>query len=128
MFEVCTGFSPVRAADLDDKCQGGEPRTSANTLTQVEIQVRAACLGVASTVDKLQTDTGVKDAFTQYWIENLIGRARNLKKAHPQWRPVEIQEELMVWVNENKAIIYNLFLTLKGGLPIVVSQMVSNIL
>lgn len=76
---------------------------------------------MASTVEKLQTDTGVKDAFTQYWIDNLISRARNLKKAHPQRRPVEIQEELMVWVNENKAVIYNPFLTLKGGSPIVVS-------
>jgi len=85
--------------------QGGEARTSADTLLQVETQVRAACLGVSSTVEKLQTDTGVKDAFTQYWIDNLIGRARNLKKAHPQRKPVEIQKELMTWVNENKAII-----------------------
>jgi len=83
-------------------------------LLKVEAQVHAACLGVAATVERLQTETGVKDAFTQYWIENLIGRARDLKKAQPRRRPAEIQDELMVWVNENKAKIYNPFLTLEG--------------
>jgi len=124
MFEVPTGSSLIRATTDLDKYQGGEARTSENTLLQVETQVRAACLGVASTVEKLQTDTGVKDAFTQYWIDNLIGRARNLKKAHPQRKPVEIQEELMVWVNEN-----NPFLTLEGGFTyLIVSQRVADVL
>jgi len=83
-------------------------------LLKVKAQVRTACLGVAVTVERLQTETGVKDTYTQYWIDNLISRARDLKKAQPQRKPTEIQDELMVWVNENKTKIYNPFLTLEG--------------
>jgi len=80
----------------------------------VEEQVHAACLGVAQTVENMQTATGVKDAFTQHWIDDLIERSRNLRKAHPERSATDIQEELMAWVLENKDAVYNPFLTLKG--------------
>jgi len=41
----------------------------------VEEQVQAACLGVAQEVKDLQMKTGIKDAFTQHWIDKLISKA-----------------------------------------------------
>jgi hypothetical protein len=67
-------------------------------------------------VKDLQTNTGVKDAYTQHWIDYLIGRARDLQKENPGRPAEEIQAELIVWVNDNKSKIYNGFLTLKGVL------------
>jgi len=81
----------------------------------VEEQVRAACLGVAQTVKDLQTSTGVKDAFTQYWIDELIVRARSMQKLQPTRPPHDIQTELMTWVEANKLAIYNSFLMMPGA-------------
>ncbi|KAF9053465.1 hypothetical protein BJ165DRAFT_1524159 [Panaeolus papilionaceus] len=92
----------------------GKDRSSQETLAQVKEQVHVACLGVAASVEKLQASTGVKDAYTQHWIDDLIARARSLKKANPDWSANDIQEHLQAWVDENEAIIYNPFLTLEG--------------
>jgi hypothetical protein len=94
--------------------QAGELRLSQNTLLKVEAQVQAACLGVAQAVKDLQTETGVKDAFTQSTIDELITSARNMQKLQPHKTAAEIQGELMLWVNANKARVYNPFLTMKG--------------
>ena len=94
--------------------QPGEARTSEKTLRHVEAQVQIACLGVAERVKELQTSTGIKDTFTQHWIEELIDRARDLKKQYPQRTAADIQMELMNWVDENKDNVYNSFLTLEG--------------
>jgi len=61
----------------------------------MEEQVQAACLGVAQEVKDLQTKTGVKDAFTQHWIDELISKARSMQKLQSSWPPYEIQTELM---------------------------------
>jgi hypothetical protein len=92
----------------------GEARTSEKTLQHVEAQVQMACLGVAERVKELQTSTGIKDAFTQHWIDELLDRARDLKKQYPQRTTTDIQMELMNWVDENKDNVYNSFLTLEG--------------
>lgn len=89
-------------------------------LVDVETQVKLACLGNAQNVHNQQTKNGVKDAYTQYWIDSLIARARTLQKAHPERTKVDIQNELLTWVQENKNDIYNPFLTLDGEhLPVV---------
>ena len=82
----------------------------------MEEQVRAACLGVAQEVKDLQTKTGIKDAFTQHWIDELIAKARSMQKLQPSRSPHEIQAELMAWVDANKSAIYNSFLTMPGVL------------
>ena len=94
--------------------QPGKARCAQDTLAEVERQVKAACLGVAQTVKDLQTNSGIKDSFTQHWIDELIERSRTMQKHQPQ-RPVnEIQDELMKWISENKTAVYNPFLTLVG--------------
>ncbi|KAF8153401.1 hypothetical protein B0H34DRAFT_754825 [Crassisporium funariophilum] len=92
----------------------GNARSAEQTLAAVEDQVKAACLGVAQTVKNLQSESGIKDAYTQSWIDALIELARNTQKAHPARSTSEIQAELMIWVNHNKVAIYNAFLTLEG--------------
>lgn len=84
-------------------------------LQKVEAQVRAACLGVAQDVKDLQTKTGVKDAFTQYWINELIAKARSTHKLQPNQPAHEIQAELMAWVESHKKSVYNPFLMMPGA-------------
>lgn len=94
--------------------QPGEPRCAQKTLAEVERQVKAACLGVAQTVKDLQTNSGIKDTFTQHWIGELIERSRTMQKHQPHRPVAEIQDELMNWIFENKSAVYNPFLTLVG--------------
>ena len=89
-------------------------RSAKETLSSVEEQVRLACLGVAQNVQNLQTKTGVKDGYTQHWIDRLIERARSLRKEHPEKTVDGIQSELLTWVEEHKSEIYNPFLKLSG--------------
>lgn len=73
-----------------------------------------ACLGVAQHVKDRQTATGIKDAYTQYWIDHFIRRARTMQENEPSRSNVLIQEELFEWAENNKDQIYSGFLTLKG--------------
>ncbi|EIN05335.1 hypothetical protein PUNSTDRAFT_36762, partial [Punctularia strigosozonata HHB-11173 SS5] len=55
-------------------------RTPQDTINTIQEQLWAACLGVQSTVDALQTATGVKDKIAQHWIGVLIHQARQLQR------------------------------------------------
>ncbi|KIJ94946.1 hypothetical protein K443DRAFT_639947 [Laccaria amethystina LaAM-08-1] len=92
----------------------GNARSAEEIVLDVESQVRLACLGVAQAVQTQQTKTGVKDAYTQYWIDYLIDRARTLRKENPRRTITDIQTELLTWVEEHKNDIYNPFLKLDG--------------
>jgi hypothetical protein len=76
--------------------------------------VALACRGVAEHVKTKQTATGVKDAYTQFWIDDLISRARKMKSADPSRTTDSIQAELLTWVADHKDEIYNGFLKLDG--------------
>ncbi|KAI0665635.1 hypothetical protein C8Q78DRAFT_985916 [Trametes maxima] len=56
---------------------GADPRTVEETVRDIREQLFTACLGVQDGVDALQTKTGVKDKIAQYWIEQLIDKARS---------------------------------------------------
>jgi len=73
-----------------------------------------ACLGIAQHVKYCQTATGIKDAYTQYWIDDLIKRARTMQENKLQCSSASIQVELIEWAKENQDRIYSKFLTLKG--------------
>jgi hypothetical protein len=91
------------------------PRSKEETLAEVKAQVKLSCLGIAAHVKERQTASGVKDAYTQYWIEQLIERARTMQKEQPGRDPASIQTELFEWAEQRKDDIYSGFLTLKGG-------------
>ena len=102
--------------------QSAPPRSSENILRVIKNQVELACLGVAQNVQIEQTKTGIKDAYTQYWIDDLIDRARKLRKDCPERTVTEIQNELLIWVYEHEKDIYNPFLTLDGEFYVALSQ------
>lgn len=84
-------------------------------LTELEKQVLLACKGVSKPICECQTDTGVKDAYTQYWIDYLIDRFAQLKKLHGGRKTdEEIEAELIEWTLVNKEKIYSPFLTTTG--------------
>ena len=87
---------------------------AAGTLAELKKQVDLSCFGVAKTVSDSQTDTGVKDAYTQFWINQLIDRAREMKTKEPLRSTETIAKELRKWVLDNKDKIYNPFLSHPG--------------
>lgn len=86
-------------------------------LDEVQKQVSLACRGVEKHVKLRQRESGVKDAYTQFWIDDLIKRARAKKIEQPELSEDDIQADLMTWVHANTDIIYNPFFTLPGMIP-----------
>ncbi|KAF7303394.1 hypothetical protein MIND_00567600 [Mycena indigotica] len=89
----------------------GVPRTKEYVLNELRLQVRHVCGG--TTMDKLQKiqrNTGVKDAYTQQWITGLEARFAQLSVADPERPAANIKAELMKWVDENDEKLYSAFL------------------
>jgi hypothetical protein len=76
------------------------------------------CAGVSKPVKASQTETGVKDTYTQFWIDGLITRFQQMKKEEPDRSIEEIQEELIQWTVDNRDKLYSPFLTMKGVLAV----------
>ncbi|KAJ7508792.1 hypothetical protein B0H11DRAFT_1703142 [Mycena galericulata] len=94
--------------------ESGLPRTKEDILSELESQVKLACSGVAQRVKDSQTETGVKDMYTQYWIDQLISRFKQMKKDDPTRSNTDIEDELVQWTRANSDKIYSAFLTMKG--------------
>ncbi|KAJ7724641.1 hypothetical protein B0H16DRAFT_1736581 [Mycena metata] len=97
--------------------EAGVPRTKEYIILELEKQVKLACSGVIKPVKDLQTETGVKDAYTQFWIDGLISRFKEMRKDEPDRSAEEIRDELVQWTVENRDRIYSGFLTMKGFDP-----------
>ncbi|KAJ6559278.1 hypothetical protein B0H10DRAFT_2169453 [Mycena sp. CBHHK59/15] len=97
--------------------EAGLPRTKERILDELEKQVKLACLGVPKHVKDLQTQTGIKDMYTQYWIDQLLLRFKEHKIMEPNRSDRDIQEELVQWTLDNRDKIYSAFLTMKGFDP-----------
>ncbi|KAJ6555775.1 hypothetical protein B0H19DRAFT_902080, partial [Mycena capillaripes] len=95
----------------------GIPRSKEEVLAELKAQVKLACSGVAQPVKNMQTATGVKDAYTQHWIDYLLDEFKAKKNQTPSRSSTEIQEELIQWTLDNQDKIYSGFLTLKGFDP-----------
>ena len=116
-FIVCLRWVTLRhtfSTYYNQNIQPGHPHSAEETILDVEHQVQLACLGISQNVKTQQTKTGIKDAYTQYWIDHLIEQARTLHKEHPRQTTADIQSELLAWVQEHKSEIYNPFLKLDG--------------
>jgi hypothetical protein len=94
--------------------KAGVPRTKEYIILELEKQVKLMCSGVIKPVKDLQTATGVKDVYTQFWIDGLILRFKEMRKDDPNRSVEEIQKELVQWTVENRDSIYSGFLTTKG--------------
>ncbi|KAJ6619148.1 hypothetical protein B0H10DRAFT_1744510, partial [Mycena sp. CBHHK59/15] len=97
----------------------GEPRTKEHTLTELKKQVELACGAVSKRVQELQTQTGVKDVYTQYWIEVILARAAEMRRQDPDASEAAIKSELIQWMRDNEEKLYSPFLTLTGFDPAV---------
>ncbi|KAJ7195190.1 hypothetical protein GGX14DRAFT_537297 [Mycena pura] len=97
--------------------EAGELRTKEHTLGELQKQVDAACGGVAKRVQELQTETGVKDVYTQHWIDALLLRFADLRRESPERSEAAIKRELIQWTHDNNDKLYSPFLTLKGFDP-----------
>ncbi|KAJ6591419.1 hypothetical protein B0H10DRAFT_2179282 [Mycena sp. CBHHK59/15] len=95
----------------------GVPRIKQYILDELGNQVKLACSGVSQQVKDSQTKTGVKDMYTQYWIDQLISRFKQIKKDDPAQSNTDIEEELIQWTRANSDKIYSAFLTMKGFDP-----------
>ncbi|KAJ7202121.1 hypothetical protein GGX14DRAFT_571015 [Mycena pura] len=94
----------------------GVPRSRDKILMELKKQVNLACAGVAKPIETMQRDTGVKDAYTQHWIEHLLEQYKR-KKAEKTKSHKDIEAELIQWTLDNEEKIYSGFLTLKGFDP-----------
>ncbi|KAJ7021232.1 hypothetical protein C8F04DRAFT_1273994 [Mycena alexandri] len=95
----------------------GESRSKDKILTELKNQVKLACSGVAQPIKNTQKDTGIKDAYTQHWINYLLDEFQRKKEDDPERTSDEIQEELVQWTLDNEDKLYSGFLTLDGFDP-----------
>ncbi|KAJ7306913.1 hypothetical protein DFH08DRAFT_927472 [Mycena albidolilacea] len=101
-YHALTAFRPPHRHRL-----AGVPRTKEQIIQELEKQVKLACSGVIKPVKDLQTKTGVKDVYTQFWIDGIIARFKEMRKDEPNHSVEEIQEELVQWTVENRDNIYS---------------------
>lgn len=83
-------------------------------IEQLTCQLRSACSGVAKRVTSLQTESGVKDAYTQYFIDDLIKEARQLRDSRPEWTIDTVQQFLWAKYEPKLNEMLSPFLTLVG--------------
>ncbi|KAJ8077851.1 hypothetical protein PM082_002292 [Marasmius tenuissimus] len=88
----------------------GKARTKASIQDELEKQIRLACRGEATAIKTRQMNSGTKDVYTQYWIEELVQRYNELVNNDPGKTPEEAQSTLLAWVQEHHSEIYNSFL------------------
>ncbi|KAJ7649282.1 hypothetical protein B0H17DRAFT_1270814 [Mycena rosella] len=75
-----SGSSSTYWCREDKSVPPGETRTPEETIAQIKEQIKAACRGVETAVEALQTATGVKDKIAVHWIKQLIQKAREIQK------------------------------------------------
>ncbi|EIN07387.1 hypothetical protein PUNSTDRAFT_71288, partial [Punctularia strigosozonata HHB-11173 SS5] len=94
--------------------EAGEPRTAPDTFQEVCAQLDMACEGVMQPIKERQTETGVKDAYAQYWIEQLISRFKQIRTSDLSRTRESVSNELKSWLHEHAHDIINPFLTMPG--------------
>ncbi|KAF8883784.1 hypothetical protein CPB85DRAFT_1493392 [Mucidula mucida] len=96
----------------------GTPRSKDGIICELEKQLHLACSGVAQHVKDSQSATGIKDAYAQHWIQDLISRFHATKSDPKNTKtPEEIKADLIQWVMDNQDKIYSGFLTIDGFDP-----------
>ncbi|THV04305.1 hypothetical protein K435DRAFT_961933 [Dendrothele bispora CBS 962.96] len=89
-------------------------RSAAETRSRLEKQLKAAMTGVKQTVTDMQTATGTKDKFTEYWIELLIHKSAELTKENRGATAEQIVKDLEKWLNDQPGEKMNPLLDIAG--------------
>ena len=71
LFLVCCLPVNIRCTP-NTTAQPGKPWSSNEIGASLEKELKLTCLGVKSNVTKEQAATGIKDQYTQFWIEQLL--------------------------------------------------------
>jgi hypothetical protein len=90
----------------NESCCAGE------TLICLKQQVNLACEGKISAVKELQTNTGVKCAYTQVFIDSLLGQHKDMVK--DGFTREQATDHLQEQVVENEEHLYNPLLNIPG--------------
>lgn len=61
---------------------------------EIQRQIRQAMYGIDKSVSDMQTALGIKDKVAQHWIEQLLAKAKELKRAQPDQPLESVVEEL----------------------------------
>ncbi|KAI0697812.1 hypothetical protein BC835DRAFT_1405600 [Cytidiella melzeri] len=109
----------------------GTARTAGDTVTEIVSQMVTAMHGNEQNVEAMQTASGIKDPIAQFWIQQLIQKARDLHHKHISSADTQdsrlknrklkgearqavknkiagkIEEELMRWLTEQPAHRYS---------------------
>jgi hypothetical protein len=95
-------------------------------LNEIKKQITEVSSGVAWRVENCQTMSGIKDSYTQHWIETLINQSHALHKSRPGASIDETKAELGDWIVSQSKFMYNLFLELdsKGQLHLLTPKCV----
>ncbi|KAL1699940.1 hypothetical protein EV121DRAFT_283734 [Schizophyllum commune] len=90
----------------------GVARDAGKIKAALHKQLQAAMTGIDKRVTDLQKATGTKDKVTQYWIDELLKKARVLKKSR---RPADdISRELRLWLDAQPGDKMNPLLSISG--------------
>ncbi|KAJ7613787.1 hypothetical protein DFH06DRAFT_1286378 [Mycena polygramma] len=92
----------------------GIPRFAAETKQTLEKQIELAMYGIEAPINRLQTETGVKDKVAQHWIDILLQKAREMKANNPGRTAEAIKEELKTWLEEQPGDKVNPLLEIAG--------------
>lgn len=96
--------------------QCGPPRSAPVVRSQIAEQVRLARYGISKPIETLQTATGIKDKIAQHWIEILLAKAREMKKASPGRSNEDIARDLETWFIAQPGDKINPLLLVEGSI------------
>ncbi len=94
--------------------QEGVFRNAQEIRDEIQKQIRQAMYGVDKSVGDMQTASGIKDKVAQHWIEQLLAKAKELKKAQPDRSLDSIVEELQKWLDDQPGDKINPLLDIAG--------------
>ncbi|KAJ7060399.1 hypothetical protein C8F01DRAFT_1292764 [Mycena amicta] len=103
----------------------GKPRTWDGVLSIVSEHLNWACYGLPGKIDTDQTDTGVYDAYAQFWIDKILEEAKSRCAAAKRDNPgksmadieIEVGDALAEWLETQYDNVFNPFFMLKAFDP-----------
>ncbi|KAJ7223043.1 hypothetical protein GGX14DRAFT_626835 [Mycena pura] len=93
----------------------GELRSKSVILQTVQKQIKLACEGDEAELKKTYTASGIKDKYTEYWINDILSQFK--KEVEKGASKDTVSVALKQWVKDNNDDIYSPFLTTDGFDP-----------